>query len=205
VPPTRSFSTSATFSPSCAARRAQARPLPLDIPLFEAAARLGGKIHTERDGEQDGGEFVIEAGPDSFLASKPQGLQLCAELGLGERLIGTNEAQRRTYIYSKGRLHDLPEGFSGLAPGRVAPLMRSGLLSPLGKVRLLMDYVLPPRPAGADESVAAFMRRRLGVEAFDRIYLNVHWESDVIGALLLGSIALLSATVWLDRPVRTDN
>jgi membrane-associated phospholipid phosphatase len=43
------------------------------------------------------------------------------------------------------------------------------------------------------------------VEAFDRIYLDVHWESDVIGALLLGSIALLSATVWLDRPVRTDN
>jgi len=43
------------------------------------------------------------------------------------------------------------------------------------------------------------------VEAIDRIYLDVHWESDVIGALLLGSIALLSATVWLDRPVRTDN
>ena len=43
------------------------------------------------------------------------------------------------------------------------------------------------------------------VEAFDRIYLDVHWESDVIGALLLGSIALLSATVWLDRPIRTDN
>jgi undecaprenyl-diphosphatase len=43
------------------------------------------------------------------------------------------------------------------------------------------------------------------VEAFDRIYLAVHWESDVIGALLLGSIALLSATVWLDRPIRTDN
>ena len=43
------------------------------------------------------------------------------------------------------------------------------------------------------------------VESFDRIYLDVHWESDVIGALLLGSIALLSATVWLDRPVRADN
>lgn len=43
------------------------------------------------------------------------------------------------------------------------------------------------------------------VEAFDRIYLDVHWESDVIGALLLGAIALLSATVWLDRPIRTDN
>jgi undecaprenyl-diphosphatase len=43
------------------------------------------------------------------------------------------------------------------------------------------------------------------VEAFDRLYLGVHWESDVIGGLLLGGIALLSATVWLDRPIRADN
>jgi undecaprenyl-diphosphatase len=43
------------------------------------------------------------------------------------------------------------------------------------------------------------------VEAFDRLYLDVHWESDVIGGLLLGAIALVSATVWLDRPRRADN
>jgi undecaprenyl-diphosphatase len=43
------------------------------------------------------------------------------------------------------------------------------------------------------------------VEAFDRIYLGVHWESDVIGGLLLGGIALLAATVWLDRPRKAEN
>jgi len=43
------------------------------------------------------------------------------------------------------------------------------------------------------------------IEAFDRLYLDVHWESDIIGGLLLGAIALLSATVWLDRPRRADN
>jgi membrane-associated phospholipid phosphatase len=43
------------------------------------------------------------------------------------------------------------------------------------------------------------------VVAFDRLYLDVHWESDVIGGLLLGAIALLGGTVWLDRPRRTDN
>jgi membrane-associated phospholipid phosphatase len=43
------------------------------------------------------------------------------------------------------------------------------------------------------------------VEALDRLYLDVHWESDVIGGLLLGAIALLSATVWLDRPRKADN
>jgi membrane-associated phospholipid phosphatase len=41
--------------------------------------------------------------------------------------------------------------------------------------------------------------------AFDRLYLDVHWESDVIGGLLLGGIALVSATVWLDRPRKPDN
>ena len=43
------------------------------------------------------------------------------------------------------------------------------------------------------------------VLAFDRLYLDVHWESDVIGGLLLGGIALLVATVWLDRPIKTQN
>jgi undecaprenyl-diphosphatase len=41
--------------------------------------------------------------------------------------------------------------------------------------------------------------------AFDRLYLDVHWESDVIGGLLLGGIALVAGTVWLDRPIKTDN
>jgi undecaprenyl-diphosphatase len=43
------------------------------------------------------------------------------------------------------------------------------------------------------------------VMAFDRLYLDVHWESDVIGGLLLGSIALLAGTVWLDRPKKAEN
>lgn len=41
--------------------------------------------------------------------------------------------------------------------------------------------------------------------AFDRLYLDVHWESDVIGGLLLGAIALLAGTVWLDRPRKAEN
>jgi undecaprenyl-diphosphatase len=45
----------------------------------------------------------------------------------------------------------------------------------------------------------------MALMAFDRLYLDVHWESDVIGGLLLGAIALLIGTVWLDRPRRADN
>ena len=43
------------------------------------------------------------------------------------------------------------------------------------------------------------------IVAFDRLYLDVHWESDVIGGLLLGAIALVAATVWLDRPRKAEN
>jgi membrane-associated phospholipid phosphatase len=41
--------------------------------------------------------------------------------------------------------------------------------------------------------------------AFDRLYLDVHWESDVVGGVLLGAIGLVAGTVWLDRPIRADN
>jgi undecaprenyl-diphosphatase len=41
--------------------------------------------------------------------------------------------------------------------------------------------------------------------SFDRIYLDVHWESDVIGGLILGAIGLLAGTVWLDRPIKPEN
>jgi membrane-associated phospholipid phosphatase len=41
--------------------------------------------------------------------------------------------------------------------------------------------------------------------AFDRVYLDVHWESDVLGGLLLGAIGLLAGTIWLDRPRSGQN
>jgi membrane-associated phospholipid phosphatase len=41
--------------------------------------------------------------------------------------------------------------------------------------------------------------------SLDRLYLDVHWESDVIGGLLLGAIALVAGTVWLDRPRNPQN
>jgi len=41
--------------------------------------------------------------------------------------------------------------------------------------------------------------------AFDRLYLDVHWESDVLGGVLLGAIGLLAGTIWLDRPLAGEN
>jgi oxygen-dependent protoporphyrinogen oxidase len=136
----------------------------LRVTLLEAEDRLGGKIVTER---VDG--FVIEGGPDSFLAAKPRGLGLSAEVGLGRSPARRHTAKRRAFILSRAHLHDLPEGLTGLVPTRLAPLARSSLLSPTGKARVALDYLLPARRIEGDESLGAFIRRRLGAEAWERL------------------------------------
>ena len=134
-----------------------------DVTLLERDARLGGKILTERiDG------FLLEAGPDSFLTTKPEAVALCRELGLADRLTGTNPG-RTVYVLSRGRLHPLPDGLMLIAPTKVAPFLRSGLFSLREKARMAADLFLPPRAADRDESLAAFVRRRLGQAALDRI------------------------------------
>ena len=136
----------------------------LQITLLEASERLGGKILTERfDG------LTIEGGPDSFLSSKPAALRLCEELGLANEVIGTTESGGGTYILRNGRLEPLPEGITMLVPTRLRPLLRSRLLSPLGKLRMGLDLFIRPRRSSADESVGHFVRRRLGREAFEQM------------------------------------
>src|SRR5205809_5138914 len=67
-----------------------------------------------------------------------------------------------------GRLHPLPDGWELLAPTRLAPFLTSGLFSWPGKLRMALDLVLP-RGIADDESLGAFVRRRLGREALERV------------------------------------
>lgn len=135
---------------------------PGQVLLLEAGDRLGGKIVTE---EAQG--FVIEGGPDCFLASKPAGIELCRQLGLEDRLRETDASRRRSFVKKAGRLHELPQGISGLVPSRLGPLLRTGLLSVAGKTRAALEIAVPRRRDGGDESIAAFARRRFGREAYD--------------------------------------
>src|SRR5213076_483198 len=142
---------------------ARERGLDLDVKLVEARRRLGGTIATER---ADG--FLVEAGPDSFLSEKPWALALCKRLGVEDRLTRTDDRFRKVYVWRAGRLHPLPDGFQLLAPTRLAPFLRSPLFSWPGKLRMALDVILP-RGGGGDESLGAFVRRRLGREALERI------------------------------------
>jgi protoporphyrinogen/coproporphyrinogen III oxidase len=140
------------------------RRQPIDVRLLEAAPRLGGTIVTEH-----GGGFVLDGGPDSFLSEKPAALRLCERLGITDRLVGTREEFRRTFIVHDGRLHALPEGFLLLAPTRLWPFLTTPLFSWPGKLRMGLDLILPRGARLADESLASFVRRRLGGEALERV------------------------------------
>lgn len=131
------------------------------VTLVERDTRLGGKILTI---EQNG--YVIEGGPDSMLGVKPRGVGLSQEIGLGDRLIAPVEANRRSFVLRKGRLHRIPEGLSGLVPTKLGPIARSRLISPRGKLRMLADFVRKPPSGDHDESLESFMTRRLGGEVY---------------------------------------
>jgi protoporphyrinogen/coproporphyrinogen III oxidase len=144
--------------------RAKAGGLPLACRLIERETRFGGKILTER---VDG--FIIEGGPDSFISMKPWGIELCRHLGLADHLTGTNPDQKQIYLFRKGRLVKLPEGVMTLVPTRLWPFVKSPLISPLGKLRMGLDLLIPPKKDQQDESLASFVERRLGKEALERI------------------------------------
>ncbi len=137
--------------------------------LLEQSRRWGGKIRTEQvDGYGDT-PFVVEAGPDSFLTQKPWALELALELGLAARLLGTNDHQRNTFVLNRGRLTPLPEGVMLIVPTKFRPFVTSPLISWAGKLRLAQEWFLPARTDDADESLADFVRRRLGDEVLDKL------------------------------------
>lgn len=145
-------------------KKARDAGVPLRYTLLERAPVLGGKIVSEKENG-----FLVEGGPDCFLTRKPWALALCRELGLSDDLLGTNEARRKVFVLSGGRLHPLPEGVMLIVPTRFLPFATSRLISIPGKLRMGMDLFIPRRNEDGDETLASFVRRRLGKEALEKI------------------------------------
>lgn len=136
----------------------------LKVTVLEAAPRCGGVISSLR---QD--QLLFEEGPDSILTQKPWALSLIKRLGLNEHIIETEIENRRTYVAWNGKLHALPDGFVMLAPTNFVSFFQSTLFSPLGKLRMALETLLPRKEDDAEESLANFVRRRFGKEALERI------------------------------------
>ncbi len=136
----------------------------IEVILLEAGDRVGGVLHTVR---RDG--FLIEQSADNFITDVPWAVDLCRRIGLGDELIATRTQQRGALVVHRGRLVRVPAGFMLLAPARFWSLVTTPILSPQGKMRLLAERFVPRRAGDGDESLAAFARRRLGRETFERI------------------------------------
>jgi oxygen-dependent protoporphyrinogen oxidase len=137
---------------------------PLEVSLLEAGSYWGGKLVTAREDD-----FVVEGGPDTFIVTKPWALDLCRQLGLDGRLKGTNPEQKNTYILHNGRLHPLPGGLTMMIPTEFGPMIRTGLLSWGAKARMGADFLIPPAARNGDESLGAFVTRRLGRQPYERL------------------------------------
>jgi protoporphyrinogen/coproporphyrinogen III oxidase len=133
------------------------------VTLVEPAPRLGGKVATEH---VDG--FVIERGPDSFLATRPAAVVLARELGLGDELVGTKDP-RAVFIRHRGRLVPMPEGLGLVLPTRALPFARTRLFSLPEKLRMAKDVVWPRILPAHDVAVGTYLRERLGSPLVDRL------------------------------------
>ncbi|HMJ10677.1 MAG TPA: protoporphyrinogen oxidase [Polyangiaceae bacterium] len=174
----------------------QTRP-DVELVLLESRNRLGGNIVTLR--EQG---FVIDGGPDSFLITKPEGMRLCSELGLQSELIAPESDAAKVYMVHAGRLERLPAGMVLAVPTRVGPMLRTPILSPAGKLRVLGDLLLRARPAEParddDESISAFITRHFGAEAAERI------AGPLLGGIYAGNIGELSVTATFPQLVKLE-
>ena len=136
---------------------------PVSVTVIEKSPRLGGKVFTDHRGG-----FLIEGGPDSFVAGKRFVLELARELGIENRVISSRPEHRGAHVWSRGRLQPIPDGLLLMAPSRLLPMLRSPVLSWRGKLRVLADLIIPRGP-NEDQSLEQFVVRRLGRELLDRI------------------------------------
>jgi oxygen-dependent protoporphyrinogen oxidase len=160
----------------------------VDYVLYESSARLGGVLRTDRIGG-----CVVEAGPDSFISEKPWAADLCRALGLGDQLIGSNDADRKTYILTNGRLVVIPDGLMFMVPTKILPTVLSPLFSWKTKLRMTQELFHPPRAVDHDESVATFLERHYGFEMVDRL------ADPLLSGIYGGEAASLSVRAVLPR------
>lgn len=133
----------------------------VEMTLIESNSRLGGKIKTDYMDD-----FVIEQGPDSFLARKKSAAQLVKDVGLEDQLVRNRTGQ--SYVLNDGRLYEIPKGTAMGIPISLEALS-TDLFSPLAKFRSAFDLVLPRSEQAGDQSVGNFFKRRLGKETVERL------------------------------------
>lgn len=171
----------------------KAADVPVDYVLFDSSSRFGGVIVTQRVEE-----CLVEAGPDSFLTEKSWAADLCRKLGLADQLIGSNDAQRKTYILVNGRLVPIPDGLMFMVPTKVMPALLSPLFSFRSKLQMASEWFHTAKPVTPDETVASFVERHYGTEMVERL------ADPLLSGIYGGNAAQLSMRAVLPRFVEME-
>lgn len=175
---------------------------PIEFTLFEATARLGGIVETER---RDC--FVIECGPDSWVTEKPWARQLAVELGLENQIISSQDDRRRTYIADGHTLQPMPDGMRMMVPIQWTSMLQSSLFSWQAKLAYLREpkiaeqlkaTALDSGNPARDESVRDFIVRHFGPEVADIL------AAPLLTGVFGGEIATLSARAVLPAYIRLE-
>lgn len=172
-----------------------------EFVLYEASPRLGGIVETVR---QDG--FVIECGPDSWVAEKPWARELAVELGLEDEIIPSQDHRRRTYLLHGESLVPMPDGMRMMVPADLESIADSPLFSEQARqayrgeparAEELKAFALG-RQDGEDESIASFVERHFGEEATAKI------AAPLLAGVFGGDIRQLSAAAVMAPFVKME-
>ena len=168
---------------------------PCDVTLLEGSAQLGGNVQSVRHNG-----FIIDPGPDSWVATKPHATALARSLGLGDELIGTRPDTRRVSIVWQRKLHPMPEGMILGVPTEFRPLIETELLGWDAKLRAGLDYFVPARTwrEDDDETIASFVTRRLGSEIYERL------AGPLLGGIFAGDPNALSVRACVPQLVDAE-
>lgn len=134
-------------------------PRPPQVTVLEAGAAPGGWV-----GSAAIAGYRVDTGPEALLARMPAVQALLADLGLDE---ARRAPQGSAFIWARGALRPLPQSSVFGVPNKLMPLLRSGLVGPLGVLRAGADLVLPrPRRLPPDPTIAQVLLPRFGSQVF---------------------------------------
>jgi oxygen-dependent protoporphyrinogen oxidase len=156
---------------------------PPEVTVLEAADRLGGALYSSPVGGHR-----VDLGPDGFLGRRPEALDLCHQIGLGDALVPI--AGRGAGVWARGKVRPLPEGLALGIPTRFWPAATSGVLGLRGQFGLARDKFVPrPDVRGpiGDRSIGPLVGHKLGQRVVDALV------DPLIGGIHAGSVDDMSA------------
>jgi protoporphyrinogen/coproporphyrinogen III oxidase len=125
-----------------------------DVKIIEKNNSVGGSIESFTENG-----FLFDRGPNSALETTPVIGQLIRELSLENELLYASKQANKRYILRNNMLHALPMSPPGL--------IKTKLFSTKAKFRLMAEPFIGRSNDGYYQSLAEFVKRRLGQEFLD--------------------------------------